>query len=70
MRPTKLLKTGDSCPCCGQPIKTDKPDVLYLLSWINEARRFPATIHELCQVMSDYNEGGGDCIDVEATVHD
>lgn len=37
----KLLKTGDPCPCCGQPIQTREPDLLYLLSWINHTRRFP-----------------------------
>ena len=30
----KPMKTGDSCPCCGQPIKTKDPDLLYLLGWI------------------------------------
>lgn len=59
MKPTKLLKTGDICPCCGQPITSTRPDVLYLLSWINEARRLPGSLSELCQVMSGYDEGGG-----------
>ena len=30
----KRLRTGDPCPCCGQPIKTKDPDVLELLSQI------------------------------------
>ena len=29
----KLLKKGDPCPCCGQPIKTDDPERLMFLSW-------------------------------------
>lgn len=37
----KTLKTGDPCPCCGRPIKTKDPDVLYLLSWIADHRRLP-----------------------------
>ena len=56
MRPAKLLKPGDICPCCGQPITTTRPDVLYLLSWINESRSLPESVAELAQVMSDYNE--------------
>lgn len=33
------LKTGDPCPCCGQPIKSKDPDVLRLLSWIHDQMR-------------------------------
>lgn len=29
-----ILKPGDPCPCCGQPIKTEDPDMLLVLSWI------------------------------------
>ena len=28
----KMLKPGDPCPLCGQPIKTNKPEELELLS--------------------------------------
>lgn len=28
----KLLKTGDPCPCCGQPIRSTNPEVLRLLT--------------------------------------
>ena len=27
-----LLKTGDPCPCCRQPIKSTNPEVLRLLT--------------------------------------
>lgn len=30
----KILKPGDICPCCGNPIKTTDPDALYVLSII------------------------------------
>lgn len=48
----RKFKKGDPCPCCGQPIKTDNPEVLYLLSWIADMRRIPAveeiqTIHRI-----------------------
>lgn len=28
----KIYKTGDICPCCGQPIKLTDPDELYAFS--------------------------------------
>lgn len=28
----KILKPGDPCPCCGNPIKTTDLDDLYVLS--------------------------------------
>lgn len=31
-----MLKTGDPCPCCGQPIKTEDPAILALLTYIRE----------------------------------
>lgn len=31
----KILKPGDPCPCCGEPIKEGVPmDTLLLLSWV------------------------------------
>lgn len=30
----RILKSGDPCPCCGQPILTNDPDKLLLLSWL------------------------------------
>ena len=30
----KRLRTGDPCPCCGQPIRTTDPQLLELLSRI------------------------------------
>lgn len=31
-----MLKPGDPCPCCGQPIKTSDPEILSLLTYIQE----------------------------------
>lgn len=31
-----MLRTGDPCPCCGQPIKTKDPEILELLTYLNE----------------------------------
>ena len=31
-----ILKPGDPCPCCGQPIKTTDPKFLALLTYISE----------------------------------
>ena len=30
----KRLRTGDPCPCCGQPIRTTDPQLLELLTRI------------------------------------
>ena len=38
----RQYKKGDPCPCCGQPIKTDDPEVLALLGWIGDHRRLPS----------------------------
>ena len=40
------LKTGDPCPCCGRPIKSQDPALLALLTQIAEQRRFP-TVEEI-----------------------
>ena len=32
----KPLKTGDPCPCCGQPIKSTNPEMLRLLTDIRD----------------------------------
>ena len=48
----KMLKKGDPCPCCGRPIKTADPEVLYLLSWIAVQRRFP-TVAEIAQICEE-----------------
>ena len=41
------MKTGEPCPCCGQPIKTRDPDLLYLLGWIKIAGYTPITYEQL-----------------------
>ena len=41
------MKTGEPCPCCGQPIKTNDPDLLYLLGWIKTAGYTPITYEHL-----------------------
>lgn len=43
----KRLRTGDPCPCCGQPIKTDDPDILELLSRIAADPLYRITVSRL-----------------------
>ena len=33
----KMLRTGDPCPCCGQPIKTKDPDILAFLTHVRDS---------------------------------
>lgn len=37
MNARNMLRTGDPCPCCGQPIKTKDPDLLRLLTHIRDS---------------------------------
>lgn len=43
------LKTGDPCPLCGQPIKTEDPEELWLLTCIALAIKqngaYPPGVH-------------------------
>lgn len=41
------MKTGEPCPCCGQPIKTKDPDHLYLLGWIKATGFAPISYEEI-----------------------
>ena len=46
----KPMKTGEPCPCCGQPIQTTDPGTLYVLGWIKTMSGDPRqdrTIREL-----------------------
>lgn len=33
-----MLKPGDPCPCCGQPIRTEDPDLLAMLTYIRDSK--------------------------------
>ena len=37
----RTLKTGDPCPCCGQPIKLTDPDALRLLAFAADLMGLP-----------------------------
>lgn len=43
----KPVKTGEPCPCCGQPIKTKDRDLLYLLGWIKATGTAPISLEQL-----------------------
>lgn len=54
----KMLRTGDPCPCCGQPIKTKDPEVLCLLTYIRDcgvnqvaANRFAVLTHGMSKAI-------------------
>lgn len=56
MDDAKLLKPGDPCPCCGQPIKTRDPDLLRLLTYIRDSRCNEAFTHEYMDKRRPANE--------------
>lgn len=47
-----VLKHGDPCLCCGQPIRTKDPDILRLLGWIADEGRIP-TLTEIQGLLGD-----------------
>lgn len=47
---TKVLKPGDPCPCCGQPIKTQDPEILRLLTYIRDSGRLSDAYPEFRKV--------------------
>ena len=55
----KMLRPGDPCPCCGQPIKSEDPSVLLLLSWIQDRQRFP-TLAEIVGIAAEALEKEGE----------
>lgn len=55
----RMLRQGDACPCCGQPIKTDDPAALHMLSWIRHTGRMPA-VEEIEAIGRMYRNGEGD----------
>lgn len=49
----KMLKTGDPCPCCGEPIKTKDPDTLLLLSLIRDNIKYRAAVADAIAEMRE-----------------
>lgn len=45
-----MLKTGDPCPCCGQPIKATDPAILAVLTHIRDA---PFNVSDYKKYMED-----------------
>ena len=45
----KMLRKGDRCPICGEPIKTDDPEVLELLSCFAREQELAKIIIPTCE---------------------
>lgn len=55
------LRTGDPCPCCGQPIKVTDPRLLDLLTYIRDTRCNIAACEEYsCKTAAESNGGDSD----------
>lgn len=54
----QMLKPGDPCPCCGQPIKSKDPAVLQFLTWIKGNGYFSQQTSSI--VSSKSVKGNGD----------
>lgn len=46
-----MLKTGDPCPCCGQPIKWKNKRILQLLTCAMEGGLTPAGLEKMLELM-------------------
>ena len=53
----RMLETGDPCPCCGQPILSEDPAVLALLTRIATGRRL-LTVEEIQALRKEKSDGG------------
>ena len=52
-----MLKTGDPCPCCGEPIKTGDPLLLKILTDIADHKIDLISLDEVHAILE---EGGAD----------
>lgn len=53
----RMLETGDPCPCCGQPIRSEDPAVLALLTRIAAGRRL-LTVEEIQDLRKEKSADG------------
>lgn len=51
----KILKPGDPCPCCGQPIKWKNPRILQLLTYAAEGELTHKGLAELLILTEEEN---------------
>lgn len=47
------LKTGDPCPCCGQPIKWKNERILQLLTYAAEGKLMSEGLAEMLELMEE-----------------
>ena len=57
-----MLKCGDPCPFCGQPIKTNDPAILELLTLVAQRRYFPIGGNFYASAGADPFNGGPEVI--------
>lgn len=50
----RTLKTGDLCPCCGQPIKYTDPDNLRMLAMVTDVLGLPSREASGSRVVSGF----------------
>lgn len=49
----RALRTGDLCPCCGQPIKWKNPRILQLLTYAAEGELTQSGLDELLELTAE-----------------
>lgn len=53
-----MLKPGDPCPCCGQPIKTNDPAILSFLTYVQRSGANQIAYHNYVGTKSDAVHAG------------
>ena len=53
----RMLETGDPCPCCGQPILSEDPAVLAMLTRVAAGRRM-LTVEEIQDLRKEKSADG------------
>ena len=48
-----MLRTGDPCPCCGQPIKTKDLALLAMLTYIRDSQCNQEAFNKFLGLVSD-----------------
>ena len=58
-----MLKPGDPCPCCGEPIKTDDPFLLKILTDIADHKIDFISLDEVRAILEGGGSADGDDLD-------
>lgn len=65
MKDIEILKPGDACPCCGQPILTNDINKLVFLTWMKALYDEDDETESILANLIEHNPTEGYCLTVE-----